>query len=61
MQSSKPRVTKAHAKQSLTNSQNREPSGLVRAFKQFLLSHCDRVAWDALLHYLKGVKNDTRF
>jgi hypothetical protein len=45
----------------LTNSQNREPSGLVRAFKQFLLSHCDRVALDALLHYLKGVKNDIRF
>jgi hypothetical protein len=51
---------KAHDKQSLINSQNREPSGLVRAFKQFLLSHCDRVALDALLHYLKGVKNETR-
>ena len=30
-------------------------TGHLRAFKQFILSHCDRVACDALLHYLKGV------
>jgi len=27
-----------------------------KAFKQFLLSQCDRLALDALLHYLKGLK-----
>jgi len=28
----------------------------VRAFKQFSFSQCDRLALDALLHYLRGVQ-----